>query len=189
MDNKQAIELLKSTDREERKRAVLILAEYGDEKAIPPLVETLKDEDKEVRSLADMALWKIWCRSGDIIEVDKTLEEGIASMNAGNYEEAIKKFNEVIARKPDFAEGYNKRATTYYLMGEYIKSIEDCERTIALNPFHFGALSGEGLCHFALGDLEQALKYFERGLAVNPNMDGVRQNIRIVRRLIAARYN
>ena len=188
MDNEEILELLQSTDREERKRAVLILAEYGDESAVPHLAQTLRDEDKEIRFLAEMALWKIWCRSGDR-EVDRILTEGIALMNAGTYEKAVEKFNEVISMRPDFAEGYNKRATTFYLMGEYTKSIEDCERTLAINPFHFGALSGEGLCHFALRDLGQALKYFERALAINPNMDGIRQNIQRVRRVIAAQYN
>ncbi len=84
---------------------------------------------------------------------------------------------------PNWAEGYNKRATTYYLMQEFEKSIEDCDKTIGLNPFHFGALSGAGLCYLGLRDLRKALEYFERAVAVNPNLPQIKQYIEEIKQL------
>ena len=75
-------------------------------------------------------------------------------------ESAIETFRRIIQRKPDFPEGWNKRATLYYLIGEYDKSLADCEEVIRRNPVHFGALSGFGMIYLQLGKPEQALDYF-----------------------------
>ncbi|MEO6625937.1 MAG: tetratricopeptide repeat protein, partial [Burkholderiaceae bacterium] len=86
--------------------------------------------------------------------------------------------NDIIRRKPAFAEGWNKRATLHYLMGDFELSLKDCDEVIKRNPNHFGALSGYGQIYLNLGDLEKALAYFERALAVNPNLPGANITIR-----------
>jgi tetratricopeptide (TPR) repeat protein len=87
---------------------------------------------------------------------------------------------DVIKRKPEFAEGWNRRATVYYLAGELQKSIADCNEVLKRNPGHFGALSGMGQIHLQLDDEESALKWFRRALEVNPNMLGVEMNIKML---------
>ncbi len=128
-------------------------------------------------------MWQIWHRSGDE-SVDALLQEGIEAMQRGNYQAAIDLFTQVIEVAPKFAEGYNKRATTYYLMQRYEESIADCERTIALNPHHFGALSGGGLCYLSQRNLTKALEWFERAVAVNPNMPQIEQYIEVIKRFL-----
>ena len=83
---------------------------------------------------------------------------------------AIDTFSAIITKKPDFAEGWNKRATVYYLIGEYEKSLADCDEVVKRNPYHFGALSGYGQIYMQLDQPERALDYFERALDVNPNL-------------------
>ena len=122
-----------------------------------------------VRALADQSLWQVWSRSGDA-DVDAQFQRGLDQMNGRAFGEAIETFSQIIQRKPDFAEGWNKRATLYYLTGQYEKSLTDCEEVIRRNPAHFGALSGFGLNYLHLGKPEQALDYVERALAVNPNL-------------------
>jgi tetratricopeptide (TPR) repeat protein len=140
---------------------------------VPALVEALRDPDDLVRSLAENSLWQVWSRSGDP-GVDSLFQLGLEQMNGRDAEAAIETFSRIIQRKPDFAEGWNKRATLYYLVGEYQKSLADCEEVIKRNPVHFGALSGFGLIYLQLQQPEQALHYFQRALDVNPNLVQVR---------------
>ena len=90
----------------------------------------------------------------------------------------------MITKAPDFAEAWNKRATLYYQLGEYRKSLADCEEVIKRNPVHFGALAGFGLIYVELGDLDKALEFFERAVSVNPNLYQIRATIEAIKRKI-----
>ncbi len=177
---------VRAADAETRRQAVVALAEQGTLADAPVLVQTLRDTDALVRALADQGLWLVFLRSGDPA-VDRLTQEGIERMQRGDLEQAVARFSQVIARAPGFAEGYNKRATAYYLMGRHRESLEDCERTLALNPWHFGALAGMGLIYAALDQPRRALEAFERALAVHPHLEGARRNAEALRELLAAR--
>jgi tetratricopeptide (TPR) repeat protein len=98
-------------------------------------------------------------------------------MEAGEFAAAIETFTRVTQLKPEFAEGWNKRATVYFLVGDYQRSLADCDEVVRRNPNHFGALAGYGQIYLHLNNLDKALEYFRRALAVNPNLDGVRTMI------------
>ena len=149
----------------------------------PLLLQRLRDKDDGVRGAAEQALWRLWSRSGDAA-VDRLLAEGIEQMQAARFEEAVATFSEVIRRKPSFAEGWNKRATAYYLAGDYQRSLADCAQVVKRNPQHFGALSGRGQVHFRLEQYEKALAWWRRALRVNPNMPGVAMNIDALEELL-----
>jgi tetratricopeptide (TPR) repeat protein len=118
-------------------------------------------------------IWEIWMQSGDQ-NIDALMAIGVASMNDGDYAQALRAFGRVVDLAPGFAEGWNKRATVLYLMGHYEDSIKDIAKTLALEPRHFGALSGLGLCNAQLDKQKEALDAFERALAINPNMPGIK---------------
>jgi tetratricopeptide (TPR) repeat protein len=178
-----AITMLQKGATAERRHATAVLAQIGDQRAAPALAQALRDDDALVRETAEQALWSVWHRSGKPA-VDARLQDGIMTMQRGAFEEAVAIFTEVIEMAPDFAEGYNKRATTYYVMQEYEKSIRDCDQTIALNAVHFGALSGAGLCYLGLRNLTKALDYFERALAVNPNMQQIQRYVEDIKKFL-----
>jgi tetratricopeptide (TPR) repeat protein len=179
----EAMALLQKGTTAERRHAAEMLAQIGDQRAAQPLAQALRDDDTLVRERAEQALWSVWHRFGKP-EVDARLHDGIMAMQRGAFEEAVSIFTEVIEMAPDFAEGYNKRATTYYLMQEYEKSIRDCDKTITLNPVHFGALSGAGLCYLGLRNLTKALDYFERAVAVNPNMQQIQRYVEDIKKFL-----
>jgi tetratricopeptide (TPR) repeat protein len=149
----------------------------------PLLHERLRDDSETVRELAEQGLWLLWSRSGDA-EIDRRMARGTDEMQAGRLADSVATFSEIIKRKPDFAEGWNRRATVYYLAGEYEKSIADCDEVLKRNPQHFGALSGLGQIYFKLEDYQRSLAWFRRALEVNPNMLGVEINIRGIEELL-----
>jgi len=110
--------------------------------------------------------------------VDQLFAVGVEQMGARLGEAAVETFTEVIRRRPEFAEGWNKRATVYYLVGEYEKSLADCDEVMKRNPYHFGALAGYFQIYAQMEDFERALRYGRRALEVNPNMTGVEINIK-----------
>jgi len=178
IDNRDAaIAALGNADPEKRLQGVVWIAENGRFADADLLHERLRDEEPVLRQVAEQGLWALWSRSGDP-ETDRLLASGAETMGRGAYAEAIDVFSAVIQRSPDFAEGWNRRATAYFLAGEYRKSIADCEEVFKRNPKHFGALSGNGQNWLALGELDKSRDYLQRALEVNPNMDGVAEMIR-----------
>jgi tetratricopeptide (TPR) repeat protein len=175
--------MTKRDDVEARRQAAEALGETGLMADVPVLTQALRDPDAGVRTLAEQSLWLVWGRSGDP-EMDKTFVRGVEEMQRGAMAEAVETFTEVIRRKPDFAEGWNKRATAYFLLGEFEKSLADCDEVMKRNPVHFGALSGYGMIYLQLNKPEQALPYFERALAVNPNLTGIEQAVEAIKQLL-----
>ena len=169
-----------------RRQGARALGEIGLMDDLPQLSSALRDSDPLVRDLAESAMWQVWSRSGDPA-IDRLFARGLEQMQARQGEEAVETFSEIIRRRPEFAEGWNKRATVYYLLGEYKKSLADCDEVMKRNPYHFGALSGYGMIYMQLDQPAQALEYFERALRVNPNLESTRQTIEILKTLLIQR--
>ncbi len=167
----QALAALAQPDPAARLIGVDRLAEIGRMADADRVLERLADADPRVRSAAAAAAWQIWSRSGDPA-IDTLYARGVEQMQASALGEALVTFNQVVQRKPAFAEGWNKRATIYFLLGEHEKSLRDCEEVFKRNPKHFGALSGAGQIHLELGNTRRALEFFRRAVKVNPNLEG-----------------
>ncbi len=128
-------------------------------------------------------IWAIWTTSNNP-EVNHLMNEGVAAMAAQDYKTALSDFTKMIGIAPDFAEGWNKRATVLWLLGDYEGSIADVDKTLALEPRHFGALWGLGSMDAALEHDEEAVAAFEKALAVNPHMEGVSEKIEALKKRI-----
>ena len=127
-------------------------------------------------------IWEIWTESQNA-NVNRAMLIGIASMHAGQLGTALNKFNEVIQLAPDFAEGWNKRATIFYLMKKFDRSVNDIAQTLKLEPRHFGALSGLGLINQAIGQNKAAIKAFEHALDLNPHLPGLKEKVTKMKKL------
>jgi len=124
----------------------------------------------------------IWARSGSSA-MDLLLRRGNEAMEAEDYPAAIEHFSALVEMAPDFAEGWNARATTYYLMGEFSLSMADIEHVLVLEPRHFGALSGLGFMFEAMDQPKLALEAFEAVHALNPNRPNVNEAITRLERM------
>ena len=115
--------------------------------------------------LAD--IWDIWSIAENV-EAQKIFDEGNNMMDRGSLEEAITLFTQVIDLKPDFAEGWNKRATVHFMMGNFDQSMQDIIKTLELEPRHFGALDGMGLIFIHQGQFQQAIDVYDKMLEIFP---------------------
>lgn len=135
---------------------------------------------------AEFSIWQVWLEGGDPV-VDELMGDGVAAMAAGDLSLAEARFSAVVERAPGFAEGWNKRATVYYLQGRLDESVRDIERTLALEARHFGAMSGMGLIFLHTGDEVGALRAFEAVLRVHPFSPTAAQQAERLKKMLESR--
>jgi tetratricopeptide (TPR) repeat protein len=112
-------------------------------------------------------IWALWLQSGNA-EIDALISHAMTFMQVGRNTLSLAILDDVVKRAPDYAEGWNMRATLLYIMGEYDRSLADCEEVLKREPRHFGALAGMGMIGIAQGNDKAALAAYRRALAVNP---------------------
>ena len=179
MTRAQALSAMAQPDAALRLAGVQRLARIGLMADAERLLDRLADTDDDVREAAQAAAWQIWSRSGDTA-IDRLFAQGVAQLEASAWAAALATFDSIVRLKPAFAEGWNKRATVYFLLDEHDKSLKDCDEVFKRNPRHFGALSGAGQIHLQRGDLRRALGFFRRALEVNPNLEGPAQMVPLI---------
>ena len=122
-------------------------------------------------------IWAAWNRSGSP-SMDLLAQRADKAMEAEDYGTAMMHLNDLTRLAPDFAEGWNKRATLHFIQGKYGPSLEDIARTLKLEDRHFGALSGLGIILDRVGDKEGALEAYRRAIEIHPNLPGAEEGIR-----------
>ena len=152
-----------------------------DDPRLDELFAQLKNHDNKYE-VADVTaeIWAIWRRSG-IPPVDWMMKESHQFMKLGILDSALGGFTLITQSAPEFAEGWHKRATVHFLMGNFSASIEDIKKTVALEPRHFGAYAGLGLIYLNLGQEEAALNALEKALEINPHLSGTRMKVEELR--------
>lgn len=130
------------------------------------------DEAKDIEA----EIWIEWSKSGSAA-MDLLLERGRKAMADGDAALAVAHLTALVDHAPDFAEGWNARATAYYQLGEFGPSVADIAQTLTLNPRHFGALSGLGSIFESLNAPDRALEAYRAAQAINPFASGVSQAI------------
>lgn len=132
-------------------------------------------DQAEISQLQDQ-IWQLWLQSGDP-SIDYLINQGNRAIERQDLRSAIDTFTQVIDLRPDYAEGWNKRATAYYLRGNLKAAIEDIQATLAREPRHFGAISGLSAIYITIGDLLKALRTSERLLALAPGDEATQAQI------------
>ena len=139
------------------------------------LFEILSTTESDVQiNEVTSSIWDIWHETNDpLIEAD--FYRGLESMRTGDLMMAVAFFTRVIDKNPNFAEGWNKRATVYYMLGKFDASMMDIHETLKLEPRHFGAMDGMGLIFIHLEQFDKAIDIYDQMLKIFPNNSFTKQ--------------
>ena len=145
------------------------LASQTDPRLDALFAELLAAQDPGGAAGIEAKIWAIWLESEDPF-VEGQLSLGVDAMNQQDFRKALTAFDALVAKRENFAEGWNRRATLFYLMGDFAASVADIRRTLELEPRHFGALSGLALIREAQRRPFEALEALEKVMSIHPQM-------------------
>ena len=147
---------------------------------LPNLFQELYDStnDSQINQIT-RKIWNIWHETNDI-KIEADFYRGMESLRTRDFIMSIAFFTRVIEEKPNFAEAWNKRATVYYMMGDFDKSMHDINETLKLEPRHFGAMDGMGLIFIHLHQYEKAIKIYEQMLEIFPNNQTIKNKKKLM---------
>ncbi|WP_315835441.1 tetratricopeptide repeat protein [Bradyrhizobium prioriisuperbiae] len=117
-------------------------------------------------------IWAVWSATPSDTAALLMARARVA-MEGQKLDVALKLLDSVVKLRPDYIEGWNRRATVYYLKNDYVRSLEDIRQVLAREPRHFGALAGLGMIMQEYGDEKHALEAFRQALAVNPRLEKI----------------
>lgn len=139
---------------------------------LPGLLERLADPETGNWEIVEQEIIQRWSISGSAT-ADMMLQRGITAMDAGDFPTAIAHLTALVDHAPEFAEGWNVRATAYFRAGLYGPAIYDLQQVLTLNEQHFGAMIGLGIMLEEMGDYQAALTALDAALAIHPHRPDV----------------
>ena len=119
--------------------------------------------------LIEKKIWSIWNEHPNDVKLTLKLELGTELMQYGSYDYALKIFDNVLKTDPNWSEAWNKRATVFFLMNQYTKSLNDIEKVLNMESRHFGALSGQARIFMRLQEYEKAIISLKKALEFYPS--------------------
>ena len=144
----------------------------------------LKKNNPAVSKNIEQKIWTLWSTHPSDDKLTSILNEGSRLMQDKDLFRAILVFTEVIEMDPTWAEAWNKRATVYYMIGEFEKSQSDINKVLNLEERHFGALAGQGLVNIQLKNYEKAILSYQMVEKIYPTMRSPKIMIKQIQDLI-----
>jgi tetratricopeptide (TPR) repeat protein len=174
-ETKAAPKNARKADTKPEKRSLEFL--FGALKAAP---------DEASSKHVEGQIWALWTQTRSDTTALLMLRAK-AAMDARNMDVALKLLDAVVKLKPDYVEGWNRRATVYYLQNDYTRSMADIEQVLLREPRHFGALAGLGMIMQELGDDRRALDAFRKALDINPHLEKVPELVKTLTEKVEGR--
>ena len=128
-----------------------------------------KVNNSKSAALLEKKIWSVWNEHPTNDKLTDRLEFGTELMQYGDYNYALKVFDNIIVTDPKWSEAWNKRATLYFLMNQLTNSLDDINKVLNIESRHFGALSGQARIFIKLKKYEQAIKSIKRALNFYPS--------------------
>jgi tetratricopeptide (TPR) repeat protein len=166
--------LLLTGDKEQKLRAASVLAEVSAE---DQLLRALKQENATTHEMARRAVEHVWFNAAGRQAYD-LMQAAYRAEERGEYAPALEVLDQLVARFPHYAEAWNRRASVLWQMGEFRKSLTDCQRALRLNPNHYGALQGKGVCLLKMGEVSEACQALRAALKISPHDKTTRDSLK-----------
>ena len=128
-----------------------------------------KVNNSKTAKVLEKKIWSIWHKHPNDNKLTEKLEFGTELMEYGSYDYALKVFDNIITTDPRWSEAWNKRATLFFLMKQYPKSLSDIEKVLSIESRHFGALAGQARIFIKLQEYEKAILSLEKALKFYPS--------------------
>ncbi len=151
---------------------VFLTSAFAQDNEIEALLEGLRTADASAAAQIEGRIQTLWSQSGSDA-MDLLLDRGRDAMAEGDIKTAIFHFSALIDHAPDFAEGYNARATAYFQDRKLGLALKDIRQTLALNPLHFDAMSGLAIIFEEVGQPEGALEAWREVQRIYPTREGM----------------
>ena len=148
------------------------------------LFEKLKLNNKDFTYDIEQKIWDIWSTHPTDNKLTNKLAEGSKLVKNEQFLKAVEIFTEVIDKDPSWAEAWNKRATVFYIIGDYQSSQNDIDKVLNLEKRHFGALAGQGLVNIELENYEKAIESYQKAQEIYPTMQSSQIMINKLNKLI-----
>ncbi|MDC0234568.1 tetratricopeptide repeat protein [Candidatus Pelagibacter sp.] len=153
-------------------------------KELDRLFLELKKNIPSKSSNIEQQIWLLWSTHPSDEKLTSLLDEGSRLVQDQKLYKAISIFTDAIELDPTWAEAWNKRATVFYMVGEFQKSQNDIDKVLVLEQRHFGALAGQGLVNIQLKNYEKAIKSYEKAQEIYPAMRSPKIMIKQIEELI-----
>ncbi|MEP1588111.1 MAG: tetratricopeptide repeat protein [Tateyamaria sp.] len=128
-------------------------------------IREAKDE-RAAKPISDQ-MWEIWLDAPDDAAQD-LLNNGLRQRNNFDFVGALETFDRLTEYCPAYAEGYNQRAFTHFMVEDYSKALNDLDIALDLSPDHVGVQSGRALTLMNMGLLDEARTQMQAALDNNP---------------------
>ncbi len=136
--------------------------------SLDQLFSRLKTEaDSKKAKHIERAIWQRWTQSGSDT-IDLLMKWSAKAMKEENWAAAFDLLDQVVVLAPHYAEGWNRRATLYFLRSQYGRSMHDIEQVLKLETRHFGAMAGLGSILQRLDNDKRALVIWKQVLEIYP---------------------
>ena len=144
----------------------------------------LKKNIPSLSSRIAQQIWKLWSTHPSDQKLTSLLDEGSRLVQDRQLKRAINVFSEAIELDPSWAEAWNKRATVFYMIGEFQKSQDDIDKVLELEERHFGALAGQGMVNIKLKNYDKAKRSYQKAQEIYPALESPKVMIEQIEELI-----
>lgn len=118
----------------------------------------------------------LWAQSGSET-IDLLMQWAEDGINSKNYSLALDFLDNVVALKPDYAEGWMRRAAVHMQLNDLKLAMFDLHEALKLEPRNYNALALVGSIMEMTGRKELALKAYEDALVYYPQMRRAQERV------------